>query len=182
AVRALALAEFKQGNAPVLMTSWGGLEGLAPSLVERVALADPPLSQAGYAAASRLAALPQGLVWHWSDEGLAFSESLAAAHCPGREELARLYLHLKSLVHSGQAITTLAAAASDLPVATIRAGFQVLTELGLLAPPRDGEAWTWLPAGGSRLALDASPSFRRSQARKQEFQKALGYFKKVASA
>lgn len=181
ALRGLALTEFDEGNAPVLVTAWGGLDGLEPGLAETVLLAGPPLSAAGHLTALALAAEEDGLLWHWNDEAVRLTESLIAAHCPGRQELAAFYLHLKSLVQNGNAITADAAAGSAFPAATVRAGLRTFAELGLLAPPGTDSAWAWLPAGTSRLTLDASPTFRQNQAHKQEFQRVAGYFSKVAA-
>ncbi|MGE5591312.1 MAG: single-stranded-DNA-specific exonuclease RecJ [Bacillota bacterium] len=182
ALRALVLAEFDEGNAPLLVTAWGGLQGLEPGMAETVLLAGPPLSAAGHMEALALAAEEDGLLWHWDQEAARLTESLVQAFCPGRQELAAFYLHLKAMVQKGYAITADAAAQSGLPAATVKAGLQVFCELGLLSPPDAQAAWAWLPAGKERLALDASPTFRRNEARKQEFQRVAGYFSKVAAA
>jgi len=149
-------------------------------LAETVMLAGPPLSAAGHLTALALAAEEDGLLWHWNDEAVRLTESLIAAHCPGRQELAAFYLHLKALVQNGNAITA-DAAGSGFPAATVRAGLRTFAELGLLAPPGADSVWAWLPAGTSRLTLDASPTFRQNQAHKQEFQRVAGYFSKVAA-
>ncbi|MHB9144397.1 MAG: single-stranded-DNA-specific exonuclease RecJ [Symbiobacteriia bacterium] len=181
AVRALALAEFRQRNAPVLLTGWGGFGGLEPGLAETVVLLDPPLSAVGYRHAAGLAAAAALPVWHWSPSGVALTADLVAAHCPDRQELAALYLFLKDLARAGRPITVAASLASGLPRATVLVGLQVLTELGLLAAgsPEGAAEWAWLPAGKGRLALESSAVFRDRQARRQEFQQLLGYFSKV---